>query len=381
MRETPEHTAFRETMRRVVQTEIDPFADKWEAAGFFPAHDLFPRLASHGLLGLHYDTEYGGGGADFSYSLIEAEELGKCASAGVAMGIGVQNHMATPSLHKYGTHEQKERFLAPALAGEQVAAIAVTEAGAGSDVSKIRTRAVRDGDDWLITGEKTFITNGTQADWYCMLVRTGDEPGYRGMSQIIVPRESEGFEVVRKLEKLGKHASDTAELRLENVRVPVENTIGEIGRGFQQQMSQFISERFYACCNIVGVCEQALERTREYMRTREVFGKPLAERQYLAFNVTELAAELELLRAMNAQVCEALLRGEDVTRPVTIGKLTAGRLVRKVADLAVQVHGGLGYMEENWTARFFRDHRLTSIGGGADEVMLQVLAKMDGLNV
>lgn len=379
MQETAEHSAFREMVRNVVRTEIEPHVDGWEDAGFFDAHELFPKLADRGLLGLDYDPKYGGQGADFTYSLISAEELGKCSAAGIPMAIGVQNHMATPSLHDFGTHEQKEEFLRPALDGRHVAAIAVTEPGAGSDVAGLRTSAVRDGDDWLISGSKIYITNGTQADWFCMLVRTSDEGGHRGMSQIIVPAGAEGFEVARRLDKLGNRASDTAELHLDRVRVPVRNTIGEIGRGFQQQMSQFVVERFFACCTAAGSAEQALARTREYMRTREVFGAPLAARQYLVFNLTELAAELDLLKALNDQVCQALQRGDDVTRLVTVGKLTAGRLERKVADLAMQVHGGIGYMEENWTARYFRDKRLGSIGGGADEVMLQVLARMDGL--
>lgn len=381
MLDTAEHTEFRTLVRNVVQKELEPHVDQWEADGFFDAHDLFPKLAEYGLLGLNYDPEYGGQGVDFSYARIAAEELAKCSSAGVSMAIGVQNHMATPSLHDFGTEEQKEEFLAPALAGEHVAAIAVTEPGAGSDVAGIRTKATREDDHWVISGEKTFITNGTQADWYCMLVRTGDEGGYRGMSQILVPRETPGFEVSRKLRKLGNHASDTAELRLDNVRVPVANTIGEIGRGFQQQMSQFIIERYYAMCSAVGTCEDALERTRDYMRSREVFGRPLSDRQYLVFQLTELAAEVEMLKALNAQVSQLLEQGEDVTRLVTVGKLKSSRLSKDVADFVVQAHGGMGYMEENWTARFFRDKRLASIGGGADEVMLQVLAQMDGMTV
>lgn len=381
MSDQKDKDVFRASARRFVETEMAPHAQEWEDAGFFDAHELFPKLAEQGLLGLNYDPEHGGQGADLTYTLIASEELSRGGIAGVNMAIAVQNHMATPSLHDLGTHEQKQQFLVPALAGEAVAAIAVTEPGTGSDVAKLATSAVRDGGDWVISGEKTFITNGTQADWYCMLVRTSDEGGHRGMSQIIVPRPSPGFEVVRKLDKLGNRSSDTAELRLENVRVPVANTIGEIGRGFQQQMSQFVVERFSACAGSVGACTRALQRTREYMHTREVFGSPLADRQYLVFTLTELAAEVELLRALNRQVVEKIAAGEDVVRDVTVGKLTAGRLLRKVADFAVQVHGGMGYMEENWTARFFRDTRLTSIGGGADEVMLQVLARQDGFRV
>ncbi|GAA2843932.1 citronellyl-CoA dehydrogenase [Leucobacter komagatae] len=369
---------FREMVRAVVSTEIVPHIDAWEAAGVFPAHELFPKLAAHGLLGLGFAPEDGGEGAPLEYQMVLSEELGRGNAAGVSMAINVQMHMATPSLAKYGSAELKERYLQPALRGEHVAAIAVTEPDAGSDVAGITTRAVRDGDDWLISGSKTFITNATQADWFCMLVRTSDEGGYRGMSQIIVPASTPGFEVVRKLDKLGNRSSDTAELRLDNARVPVTNTIGEVGRGFQQQMGQFIIERLSACFSIVGSTEWALEKTREYLKVREVFGEPLANRQYPVFMLTELSADVELLKAMNEKMCRMLNAGEDITREATVGKLHAGRTFRRVADAAMQFHGGLGYMEESWTARFYRDARLSSIGGGADEVMLQVLARMDG---
>ena len=315
------------------------------------------------------------------YQRVFAEELAKVNAAAVSMAINVQMHMATPSLARFGTPEQKEQFLRPALEGRAVASIAVTEPGAGSDVANITTRATRDGDDWLITGSKIFITNGAQADWFCMLVRTSDEGGYRGMSQIIVPSDTPGFEVVRKLDKLGNRASDTVELRLENARVPVANTLGEIGRGFQQQMQQFVIERLSACFTAVGSCDWALEKTKEYLETRETFGTPLANRQYVVFRLTELSAEVDMLRTLNESMCRRLDAGEDITREATVGKLLSGRLLRAVADAAVQFHGGLGYMEENWTSRFFRDTRLASIGGGADEVMLQVLARLDGYDI
>ena len=379
MRLTDEHAASRASVRSFVESEIDPHAEEWEAAGIFPAHELFPKAAALGLLGLERDPEYGGEGADHSFQMVAAEELGRADVAGVAMAIGVQSMMATPSLATFGTDELKRSYLAPALAGQQVAAIAVTEPDTGSDVARLRTRAVRDGDDWVITGSKTFITNGTQADWLCLLARTSDEGGYRGMSQIIVPTASPGFAVAKRLDKLGNRCSDTAELSFDEVRVPVSNTIGETGRGFQQQMQQFIIERMYAAYAAVGSCSRALERTRRYIAEREVFGQPLATKQYVTFSLTELQARVEMLRNHNMAVCEAYLAGEDITRGASIAKLTAGRLVREVADTCIQFHGGMGYMEETWTARFLRDNRLGSIGGGADEVMLQVLARMDGL--
>ncbi len=372
---------FRTSVRKLVESEIEPRIDDWEAAGFFDAHELFPKLGDKGLLGLGYSANDGGENAPMEYQMVLSEELGRGNALGVSMAINVQMHMATPSLARFGTPEQKEKYLRPALRGDQVAAIAVTEPDAGSDVAQLRTKAHRDGDDWVISGSKTFITNGTQADWYCMLVRTGDEGGYRGMSQIIVPAGLDGFEVARKLDKLGNRASDTAELRLQDVRVPVENTIGQAGRGFQQQMQQFIIERLSACFSTVGACRWALEKTQEYLRSRTTFRQPIAARQYPVFRLTEAMAQVELLEALNEKMCRLYDKGEDITRQATVGKLTAGRLIREVADLAVQFHGGMGYMEENWTSRFYRDARLSSIGGGADEVMLQVLARMDGYEV
>jgi citronellyl-CoA dehydrogenase len=298
--------------------------------------------------------------------------------AGVAMAIAVQTDMATPSLHRHGSHELKQRYLAPALRGEMVAAIAVTEPGAGSDVAGITTRAVRDGEDWVISGSKLYITNGTQADWFCLLARTSDEGGYRGMSQIVFPAGTPGFSVSRKLRKLGNHCSDTAELAFDGARVPVANTIGEIGRGFQQQMSQFQNERMIAAYTAVGAMDTALARTRDYLRDRAAFGAPLLSRQYVQFRLAELAAEVDLLRHYNYACADAFMRGEDTTRFATIAKLKAGRLQREIADTCLQFHGGMGYMEETWVSRYFRDSRLLSIGGGADEVMLQILAQLDG---
>ncbi|GAA3955034.1 acyl-CoA dehydrogenase family protein [Actinoplanes auranticolor] len=380
MRLNEDHRAFRDSVRRFVDTEVNPHVDAWEAAGRVPLHDLLPKAAALGLLGLEYDETYGGEGADASFQLVAAEEYGRMHATGVGMAIGVQAMMATPSLHAYGSPELKQRYLTPAVAGTAVTAIAVTEPDTGSDVAQLRTRAVRDGDDWVITGRKSYITNGAQADWICLLARTSDEGGYRGMSQIVVPTDRPGFSVARTFDKLGNRCSDTAELVLDEVRVPVANTIGEVGRGFQQQMQQFVTERMFAAYTTVGGCQYALDRTRRFVLDRQVFGRPLADRQYVAFRLTELQAEVDLLRSHNLVTCEALMAGEDITRMATVAKLKAGRLVREVADLCLQFHGGMGYLEDNWTARLFRDTRLTSIGAGADEVMLQVLARLDGLS-
>jgi citronellyl-CoA dehydrogenase len=291
------------------------------------------------------------------------------------MAISVQTDMATPALHRYGSPELKRTYLAPALAGTMVASIAVTEPDAGSDVAAIRTRAVADGDEWVIDGSKLYITNGIQADWLCLLVRTGDEPGFRGMTQVVVPTATEGVSVARKLDKLGNRCSDTAELHFDGARVPIANTIGVAGNGFQQQMQQFQNERMIAAYIAVGAMARALERTQEYLGERQAFGGPLLQNQHLQYRLAELHAELDLLRHYNYACADAYLRGEDTSRFATIAKLKAGRLQREVADTCMQYHGGIGYMEETWTARFFRDARLLSIGGGADEVMLRVLSR------
>jgi citronellyl-CoA dehydrogenase len=376
---TEDHEMFRKTVRDVVEREINPHADEWEAAGVFPAHELFATLGAVGLLGLEYAEADGGQGADHSYTVIFGEELGRAHCGGVPMAIAVQTDMATPSLAQFGTEDLKQQYLAPALTGEAVAAIAVTEPDAGSDVAGLRTRAIRDGDEWVINGTKLYITNGTQADWLCLLARTSDEGGSKGMSQIVVPTDAPGFSVSRRLKKLGMWSSDTAELSFVDVRVPVANTIGEVGRGFQQQMAQFQNERMIANYMAVGSMEVAIERTLDYLRQRVVFGKPLIESQHIQFQLAELVAEIDLMRHYNYACAEAYLRGEDTTRFATIAKLMAPRTARRVADTCLQFHGGIGYMDETWTSRYFRDSRLWSIGGGADEVMLRTIARLDGI--
>lgn len=379
MRFTPEHEQFRATVRDFVRREIDPHVDAWEAAGMFPAHELFPKLHAIGVLGLEYDPKYGGHGADHSFTVIAGEEIGRAGCGGVPMAISVQTDMATPSLHHFGSEELKQKYLVPAIKGEMVASICVTEPDAGSDVANLRTRAVRDGDEWVINGSKIYITNAVQGDWLCLLARTSDEGGYRGMSQIVVENRTPGVTVARKLDKLGMWSSDTAELSFVDVRVPVSNTIGEIGRGFQQQMRQFQNERMIANYQAVGAIERAIEMTKEYLRDRVVFGRPLIDNQYLQFRLGECIAELDLLRAYNYSCVDAYLAGEDTTRFATIAKWKMGRLAHQVADLCLQVHGGSGYMAETWTSRFYRDSRLWAIGGGAEEVMMRTLCRLEGM--
>ena len=380
MRFTEEHEQFRKSVRAVIESEINPYVDEWEAAGIFPAHELFPKLANVGMFGLEYDPEFGGQGADHTFTVVLGEELGATAHcAGVPMAIAVQASMSTPALAKFGSDELKRMYLAPAMAGEMVTSVAVSEPDAGSDVAGIKTRAVRDGDDWVINGTKMWITSGTQADWICLLARTSDEGGYMGMSQIIVPTDTPGFSVGRAIKKMGNHSSDTGELVFEDVRVPVSNTVGEIGRGFQQQMSQFQDERLIAAYMVCGSMRKAIDRTIEYLRQRDAFGKPLLANQYIQYKLAELIAEIDIVTEYAYTAGERYAAGEDVSRMATIAKLKTGRLQREVADACVQFHGGMGYAEEMWPARYFRDGRLTSIGGGADEVMLRVIAMMEGM--
>jgi citronellyl-CoA dehydrogenase len=376
--ETDEHQIFRKTLRDLFEREIEPHIDGWEAARSSPLHELFPKLGAVGLLGLEYDEAYGGMGADHSFTVIAGEEMGRINCGGVPMAMAVQMSMATPALARYGSPELKERYLTPSIAGDVVASIAVTEPDAGSDVAGIRTRAVRDGDEWIINGSKLYITNGTQADWLCLLARTSEEDGYRGMSLIVVPTSTDGVVVSRKLEKLGMWSSDTAELSFTDVRVPMSHTIGEIGRGFQQQMVQFQAERLITVYKQVGSIEQALRRTKEYLSQRRAFGKPLMANQHLQFVLAELSARHDMLKHYSRACADAVRRGEDATRFATIAKLMGSRLQREVADTCLQFHGGIAYMAEHWASRYYRDTRLDSIGAGADEVMLRILARMDG---
>ncbi|MBK7217392.1 MAG: acyl-CoA dehydrogenase family protein [Candidatus Promineofilum sp.] len=376
---TAEHEAFRRVVRRFVETEINPHVEEWEAARIWPARDVLKKMGNLGLLGLNYPEEYGGGGVDYWYSAVLLEELGRADCAAVPMGIAVHTDMATPALAEFGSDELKRRFLAPAIAGDQVAAIGVSEPDAGSDVASIRTRAVADGDDYVINGSKMWITNGTQADFVTLLARTSGERGFRGMSLIVVPTDTPGFHVSRKLEKLGNHASDTAILTFEDMRVPQANRIGEEGLGFMLQMKQFQRERLAGSLMSTAGMEKIIRMTIAYCRERHTFGRPLIDNQVIHFRLCELLTEVEALRQLNYHCVRLIVAGEDVTKEVSMAKLKAGRLAREVADSCLQFHGGMGYVEEYPMARYFRDARLLSIGGGADEIMLGIIAKYENI--
>jgi citronellyl-CoA dehydrogenase len=370
---------FRQMVRRFVEEEINPHVEEWEEAGIFPAHDLFKTMGDLGMLGLTYPEEYGGQGLDFWYTVVLCEELGKANASGVPMGITVHTDMCTPALAHFGSDELKRQYLAPSIRGEMVGCIAVTEPDAGSDVASIRTRAESDGDDWVINGRKLYITNGTQADWVCLLARTSDEGGFRGMSLIIVPTKTPGFSVSRKLRKLGNHSSDTAELMLDNVRVPKANTIGAEGMGFILQMQQFQQERLVGAITTYGSLERVVRDTIAYTQQRCAFGQPLIDNQVIHFRMAELLTEIEMLKQFCYAAVEKMVDGEDITREASMAKLKAGRLSREVTDSCLQYYGGMGYMEETPISRAYRDARLLSIGGGADEVMLGIICKLEGI--
>ena len=379
---TEEHEMFRKSVRAFVEKELNPHCDEWEEAGIWPAHEVLKKMGNLGFLGLNYDEQYGGANADIWFTVVLCEELGRCQCAGVPMGITVHTDMCTPALAKYGSPELKEKFLAPAIRGDMVGCIAVTEPGAGSDVAGIITRAEPDGDEFVINGAKMFITNGTQADWVCLLARTSPGVGYKGMSLIIVPTTTPGFSVSRKLKKMGNLSSDTAVLSFENARVPQSNLIGVEGMGFYLQMEQFQTERLVGSILSTSGMEMAVRETMKYCSERETFGQPLLHNQWIQFKLVELLTEIEALRQFNyycASMMEAEVDPTEVTRIASMCKLKAGRLAREVADTCLQFYGGMGYMDETRISRYFRDARLLSIGGGADEVMMGIIAKLEGM--
>ncbi len=374
--DSPEHELFRETCRKFVEEELRPRAREFDEAGRFDK-SLYKKMGDLGMLGLRYESEYGGSGLDWSYSAVLFEELGRADNAGVTMGISVHTDMATPSLAEFGSDELKRRYLAPSIAGEMVSAIAVTEPDAGSDVAGIRTRAVRDGDEWVINGSKIYITNAATADWLCLLAQTDPEAGYGGFSQIVVPTDAPGFSY-ELLDKIGNLGSDTGQLYFDDVRVPVSNTIGEIGRGFQQQMMQFQDERLVACVSTIAGSEDLWEETKRWAEQRILFGKPLSKMQNTQFKMVELLTDITAAKALIRECVEQRCLGIDATERISMAKLFCCRVARRVADECIQLHGGYGYMRESAAGRAFVDTRLVSIGGGSDETMLHYLAKQLG---
>jgi citronellyl-CoA dehydrogenase len=375
MQFTHEHEELKRNLQRFIVDEINPHVDEWEAAEIFPAHEVFVKLGALGYLGLTKPQDYGGSGLDYSYSVVMAEALGHISCGALPMAIGVQTDMATPALARFGSAALCEEFLAPAISGKAVACIGVSEPHAGSDVSAIKTTARKDGDDYIINGGKMWITNSLQANWMCLLANTSEGAAHKNKSLIIVPMDTPGITRAKKIRKIGMMASDTGVIHFDDVRVPQRNRIGEEGMGFTYQMMQFQEERLWAAANAIQGLMNCIDQTIEYTRERKAFGKSVLDNQVVHFTLAELKTEIECLRALTYMATEHYIEGKDVTEWASMAKLKAGRLLRSVPDACLQYWGGMGFTWDNPVSRLYRDGRLASIGGGADEVMLGIISK------
>jgi citronellyl-CoA dehydrogenase len=371
------HIAFRDSIKRFIDKEINPHMDEWEET-VAPLHDLFKKMGDLGFLGVRYDPKYGGQGLDYWFETVLLEEIGHIHGMGVATAIAVQTNMATPAIAAFGSEYLKEKYLRGAIAGDMVAAIAVTEPDAGSDVFAIKTRAVKEGDSYMINGSKTYITNGTQADFLTLLARTSDDKGYHSFGLFVVPTDLPGFHVNKKLDKLGLRSSDTAELFFDNVKVPAKNLIGDEREGFIYQMQQFQHERFAILPGTQVAIRDMVDMTVDYLRQRVVFGKPLITKQVLRHRLADYLMKNECLKQLTYHIVRMKMEGLDVTREISMGKLYAGQLISEVASGCLQMFGGIGFMSETLISRYFRDARIMSIGGGADEVMSEIIARVEG---
>lgn len=373
--ETEEHAALRRSVRRFAEEQLAPHSADWEEAESFPV-ELYAAAADAGITGIGYPEELGGSGGNLSHLIVASEELLLAGrSVGTIVGLG-SHSIAVPPILIAGTEEQKQRFVPPVLRGEAICALAVTEPGGGSDVARLRTRAVREGDFYRVTGAKTFITSGVRADWVTLAVRTGEE-GHGGLSLLVVERGTPGFSVSRALKKTGWWASDTAELMFDDAKVPVENLIGEEGSGFFTMMQNFASERLLLAGQCVAIAELALAESLIWVRQREAFGRPIAGFQVTRHRLAEMATRLRASRAMVNEAVVRTLAGEGTAGLAAMTKNTATDMCSFVCDAAVQLHGGYGYMRESLVERLYRDARLYPIGGGTREIMNELIAKME----
>jgi citronellyl-CoA dehydrogenase len=376
---TEEHAALRKTVRDWARTELAPHAAEWEAARLFP-REVFTRAAELGLLGIRVPETYGGLGLDWWYTVCYAEEMVHCGMAGLTMAVLVQSDMATPVIAEIGDDYHKRNFLEPAVRGTAIAALGVSEPDAGSDVASIRTTARRVGDDYIVNGAKTYITNGTRADFITLAVRTGDEPGYGGISLLLFPTDAKGFRVTNKLEKLGNHCSDTAELAFEDCRVPARNLLGAENMGFAYIMQNFQGERLVGAITALAGAQRALDMTVQYCTDRHAFGRSLTKFQTVRHELVQLEAEIEAARQLCYRAVQLVVDDDDMAiREITMAKLIGGELACRVADRCLQLHGGMGYMAETEISRLWRDARLITIGGGTSEIMREILSKLGGL--
>jgi len=377
MQFTDQHRQLDETVTKFVRNEINPYVEEWERQESFPAHALFKKLGDLGLLGIKYPEVYGGLGLDFSYSMVMAEAIGAADCGGVPMAIGVHTDMCTPALAQFGSDELRREYLVPSIAGDVVGCLGVSEPGGGSDVAAVKTTARKDGDDYVVTGTKMWITNGLQADWCCLLANTSEGSPHKNKSLIIVPMDAKGVSR-QKIHKIGMHSSDTAQLFFDEVRVPRRNLIGQEGMGFTFQMLQFQEERLFGAASSLRGLDQLIDATIDYTRQRKAFGRSILDNQVVHFRLAELRTEVAALRALTYSAVEQYVSGKDVTKLASMAKLKSGRLSREVTDACLQYWGGMGYTIENLLGRAYRDSRLLSIGGGADEVMLGIICKLEG---
>jgi citronellyl-CoA dehydrogenase len=382
-----EHEQFRKTVRTFAQKELAPFVDEWEKSECFP-NEVFKRAGELGLFSAHYKEEHGGIGGDYWFSVAKGEELPHCRSAGVTMGLLVQSDMATPVIADLGSKEQIQEFLVPALKGEKIASLGVTEPNAGSDVAGIQTWARKDGDDYVINGAKTYITNGTRADFVTLLVKTAPEQGAHGCSFFLVPTNTKGFSVSGKLKKVGNHASDTAELAFDEMRVNKRFLLGEENMGFMYLMQNFQTERLIAATSACAALQLSIDDAIAYGRDRKAFGKPIIKREYWQHKFVDLLTKLEAGRALSYKAAESYnddkyvnggMVSMDTVKLISMAKIFVGELSSEVIDQCMQFHGGAGYIEEYHVARAFRDQRLIRIGGGTTETMRYYIAKLLGL--
>ncbi len=374
---TEDHDRLRESIARFVAKELAPHAEKWEENTF--ENWVFPRMGELGFLGLSYPEEYGGQGGDYYCNLVLAEEMAGANCGGLAMGIAVHTDMATPPIHLFGTEEQKQRYLVPSIKGELISSLGITEPDAGSDVAGIKTRAVRDGDDYVINGSKTYITNGHRSDYIVLVTKTDPDAGYDGFTLFIVDMNLEGVIREKKLQKMGMHASDTALLAFQDVRVPADAVLGEVGKGFYHIMWELQGERLIGAAGAVAGAQRVFDRTLQYAMERKAFGREIGHFQVIRHKFAEMATKIETARQMVYTTAWRHENGEYPVREISIAKLYASRIAVEVADECIQIHGGAGYMKEYNVERVWRDLRLNRIGAGTDEIMLEVIGRSYGL--
>lgn len=375
---TEEHLLFKESVKNFVDKEIRENVLEWEDVGRTPKK-VWRRCGEMGFLGINYPEKFGGMGLDFSYTSIFHQEMAKCGSLGVALGLSVQTDMATPAIAKYGSDFLRENYLVPAIKGNKICAIAVSEPDAGSDVSAIRTRARKNGDSWVIDGQKTFITNGSQADFITLLARTNEDTGYKGLSLFVVPTDLEGFSCGKILKKTCYQSSDTAEISFNSLKLSKDHLIGEEGRGFLYQMEQFQLERLAVCFLSLGCLKRCYSVTKRYVKERNAFGRPLIGLQTIRHKLAQMLSEISLLENSINTVVAKINQGFDITKDVSMLKLVAAQIQQRQLEECVQIHGGWGLMQEYEVARYFRDSKLLGIGGGTSEIMKEIICKMEGL--